>query len=219
MNSGGSNQSLPVCKRLTDGRNNESAIQSEKMSGPAHKSDNTIRIVIVTNSEQLLHAYAVRSICFMEETGLAARRAFDGNDFQATHIVIYADNEPVGASRIRWFNGFAKIERTGFRQAYRNVRILKQTADFIFEHVARKGYSKVVTLAKPKYAAIWVRMLGFRQVMDRPPTVSADGEPFLELIKDLSAPADAISIDTDPNVLFRVEGSWHVPSAFEGGDA
>lgn len=189
------------------------------MSGPAHKSDNTIRIVIVTNSEQLLHAYAVRSICFMEETGLAARRAFDGNDFQATHIVIYADNEPVGASRIRWFNGFAKIERTGFRQAYRNVRILKQTADFIFEHVARKGYSKVVTLAKPKYAAIWVRMLGFRQVMDRPPTVSADGEPFLELIKDLSAPADAISIDTDPNVLFRVEGSWHVPSAFEGGDA
>lgn len=189
------------------------------MSDPAaHKSDNSIRLVVVTNSEQLLHAYAVRSICFMEETGLAARRAFDGNDFQATHIVAYAGDEPIGATRIRWFNGFAKIERTAFRKAYRSVRILKQTSDFIFGHVARKGYSKLVTLAKPDYATVWVRVLGFRQVMDRPPVFSGDGEPFVELIKDLSAPADAISIDTDPNVLFRVEGSWHVPSAFEGED-
>jgi hypothetical protein len=190
------------------------------MSSPAaHKSDNATRLVVVTNSEQLLHAYAVRSICFMEETGLAARRAFDGNDFQATHIVAYADDEPIGATRIRWFNGFAKIERTAFRQAYRSVRILKQTADFIFGHVSQKGYSKLVTLAKPKYATVWVRVLGFRHVMDRPPVFAGDGERFVELVKDLSIPADAISIDTDPNVLFRVEGAWHVPSAFEGGDA
>jgi hypothetical protein len=80
------------------------------MNSPApHRTDNAIRLVVVTNSEQLLHAYAVRSICFMEETGLAAKRAFDGNDFQATHIVAYADEEPIGATRIRWFNGFAKI--------------------------------------------------------------------------------------------------------------
>ena len=194
-------------------------IRSVQMNSSApHKSDNTTRIVIVTNSEQLLHAYAVRSICFMEETGLAARRAFDGNDFQATHIVVYANNEPIGASRIRWFNGFAKFERTGFRQAYRNVRVIKQTAEFMFDHVARKGYSKVVTMAKPKYAAIWTRVLGFHEVTDRPPTLSGEGEPFLELVKDLTTPADAISIDTDPNVLFRVEGSWHVPCAFEGDD-
>jgi hypothetical protein len=185
---------------------------------PAHRSDNNIRLVVVTNSEQLLHAYAVRSICFMEETGLAARRAFDGNDFQATHIVAYAADEPIGATRIRWFNGFAKIERTAFRKAYRIVRILKQTADFIFGHVAQKGYSKLVTLAKPEYAVVWMRVLGFRKIIDRPPVFSGDGEPFVELIKDLAAPADAISIDSDPSVLFRVEGAWDVPSAFEGSD-
>jgi hypothetical protein len=188
------------------------------MSGPiAHKSDNMTRAVIVTNSEQLLHAYAVRSICFMEETGLPARRAFDGNDFQATHVVVYADEEPVGAARIRWFNGFAKIERTAFRQAYRNPRTLKQAAEFIFEHAARKGYAKAVTLAKPQYAAVWVRLLGFRQVTHRPPTLSGEGEPFLELVKDLATPSDAISIETDPKVLLRVEGAWHIPSPFEAG--
>lgn len=184
-----------------------------------HKSDNAIRIAIVTNGEQLLDAQAVRSICFMEETGLPARRVFDGNDFQATHIVIYHDDEPIGSSRIRWFNGFAKIERTGFRKAYRNVRVLKQTADFIFDHVARKGYPRVITVAEPKYAAVWTRVLGFKQLNERPPTLSGDGEPFLELVKELKVPSDAISIDTDAGVMFRVEGYWHVPSAFEGGGA
>jgi hypothetical protein len=194
-------------------------MQRTPMSDSAiHRSDNAICVAVVTNSEQLLHAQAVRSICFMEETGLAARRAFDGNDFQATHIIIYHDDEPIGSSRIRWFNGFAKIERTGFRKAYRNVRVLKKTADFIFDHVARKGYTRLVTLAQPKYAAIWVRVLGFRPLNDRPPTLSGDGEPFLELVKDLTVPNDAISIETDPGVLLRVEGSWHTPSAFEGGE-
>jgi hypothetical protein len=66
---------------------------------------------------------------------------------------------------------------------------------------------------------MWVRVLGFRQILDRPPTFSGDGQPFVELIKDLRVGPDAISIDTDPSVLVRVEGSWHVASAFEAGDA
>jgi hypothetical protein len=185
------------------------------MNGGAPNKPEATRVAVVTNSEQLLHAYAVRSICFMEETGLTARRAFDGNDFQATHVVVYAGDEPVGAARIRWFNGFAKIERTAFRKAWRNPRVLKQAADFIFDHAARKGYPKAITLAKPQYAMVWIRLLGFRQVPGRPPSLSGEGEPFVELVKDLAPAADAISIDTDPNVLFRVEGSWHVPSPFE----
>jgi hypothetical protein len=184
----------------------------------AQKISNAIRIGVVTNSEQLLHAQAVRSICFMEETGLPARRAFDGNDFQATHIIMYYGDEPIGSSRIRWFNGFAKIERTGIRKAYRSARVLKQTADFIFDHVARKGYSKLITLAQPKYADVWIRVLGFRLRNDRPAALSGDGESFVELVKDLSASPDAISIDTAPGVLLRIEGAWHIPCAFEAGD-
>jgi hypothetical protein len=191
-------------------------IKSNAMNGGAADDSNIVtRVTIVTDSEQLLHAYAVRSICFMEETGLTAHRAFDGNDFQATHVVVYAGDEPIGAARVRWFSGFAKIERTAFRKAWRNPRVLKQAAEFIFEHAARKGYSKVITLAKPQYAVVWMRLLGFRQVAGRPPSLSGEGELFVELIKDLTPAEDAISIDTDPSVLFRVEGSWHVPSPFE----
>ena len=56
-------------------------------------------------------------------------QTIDGNDYQATHFVIYAKREPIGATRLRWFRDLAKIERTGFRPAYRNIRILKRTGD------------------------------------------------------------------------------------------
>ena len=72
---------------------------------------NQIRCEVVTTYEQMLHAYAIRSICFMEEHGVKARQTFDGNDYQSTHMIAYAGDEPVGTLRIRWFKDFAKIER------------------------------------------------------------------------------------------------------------
>ena len=39
-------------------------------------SHNQIRTEVVTTYQQLLHAYAIRSICFMEEHGIPARHEF-----------------------------------------------------------------------------------------------------------------------------------------------
>ena len=50
---------------------------------------NQIRAQVVTTQEQLLHAYAIRAICFMEEHGVPAHHEFDGNDYQATHVIVY----------------------------------------------------------------------------------------------------------------------------------
>src|SRR5947209_4339477 len=108
-------------------------------------SHNQIRTEIVTTYEQLLHAYAIRSICFMEEHGVLAQHEFDGNDYQATHVIVYSGDEPIGTLRIRWFKAFAKFERTSFRKDYRNIHTLRTAADFAFDHVARKGYDKVIT--------------------------------------------------------------------------
>ncbi len=185
----------------------------------APHQDNSLRFVIVTNSEQLLHAQAVRSICFLEETGLPAHFVFDGNDFQATHMVAYAGAEPIGAIRIRWFKDFAKIERTALRKAYRDPRILKRCAEFVFEHAARKGYAKVLTLAKPEFAAIWIRMLGFRKLTGQACVLAADGESYFELVKDVAPAKQAITIQTDPNVLLQVEGHWRFAETLNAEDA
>lgn len=176
---------------------------------------NSIRVEIVTTLEQLQHAYAIRAICFMEE-GVAAGQAFDGNDFQATHVIIYAGPEPIGALRIRWFKDFAKLERSAFRKAYRNPRHLKTAAEFVFKHIARKGYTKVITHAKPLYARLWRSMLGFKQVTDKPPVLFAGHEePYIELIKELDVAENAITLATDSTVLFRTEGEWDFASQYE----
>src|SRR3954454_15716566 len=109
-------------------------VMGKEMRPPA-PSHNRIRTQIVTTYQQLLHAYAVRSICFMEEHGVPAQHEFDGNDYQATHVIVYSDNEPIGTLRIRWFKDFAKFERTSFRKAFRDTHVLRRTAEFSFEHV------------------------------------------------------------------------------------
>jgi hypothetical protein len=154
------------------------------------RGHNQIRCEVVTTYERLLHTYAIRAICFMEET--------------------------VGALRIRWFKDFAKLERLAFREAYRNTHVLKAFVFFAFDHIARKGYDTAIAHAQPKYARLWRIAFGCRNVEGKPP-VYFDGheEPYIELVKDLVPPPNAISVSTDPAILFRVEGSWDAPSQYE----
>jgi hypothetical protein len=184
------------------------------------RDHNLVRAEIVTTYEQLLHAYAIRSICFMEEHGVKAQQTFDGNDYQATHVIVYSGDEPVGTLRIRWFKDFAKFERTSFRKAHRNVHTLKSCAQFAFDHVARKGFDKVITHAQPKYARLWKVILGFKNA-DGKPELYFEGheEPYIELVKQLTLPENVISERTDAAVLFRIEGFWDAPSEFEAATA
>jgi hypothetical protein len=178
---------------------------------------NSIRCEVVTTYEQLLHAQAVRSICFLEEHGVAATLIFDGNDWQATHIVVYDGEEPVGTVRIRWFRDFAQFERTSFRQKWRNPRVIKACAEFAFDHVARKGFDKVVTHASPTLARMWRMLLGFKAVPGKEPLILAGHpEPYLELEKTLTLPDNVLGGSTDANVLFRIEGFWDQPGPHEG---
>jgi hypothetical protein len=186
------------------------------MVGKGLEGHNSIRCEVVTTYEQLLHAQAVRSICFLEEHGMRASLIFDGNDWQATHIIVYADGEPVGTVRIRWFKDFVQFERTAFREAWRNPRVIKACAEFAFNHVARKGYDRVITHASPVYARLWRILLGFQPVEGKEPfRLQGHDEPYIELVKNISAPENAITRETEASVLFRIEGAWDAPSDHE----
>lgn len=188
------------------------------MNGDGQKvriGSNSIRVELVKTLEQLQHAYAIRAICFMEEHGIPAKFSFDGNDFQASHFIAYCGEEPIGAARVRWFKDFAKIERMAFRKAYRNPRYLKAACDFVLTHIARKGYSIAITHASPLYARLWRVLLGFVPV-DKPGAQFVfDNEPYIELVKELNVPENAITLASDTTVLFRTEGEWDFASKYE----
>ena len=179
-----------------------------------HNREQFIRFELVTTPKQWLHASAVRSICFMEEHSVPADQLFDGNDYMATHVIAYDGDEPVGTARIRWFKDFAKIERTSFRKAYRSLAILKAFAAFVYEHVGRKGYTRIITHAAEKYARLWRTVLGF-QSSSKEPACFVGHEPYYEIWKDISPVVDPIGLDTSCVVLFRTEGHWDEPDVLE----
>ena len=161
-----------------------------------------------------MHACAVRSICFLEEHGNSVAWLFDGNDYMATHVVIYHGDEPIGSARVRWFKDFAKIERTCFRKAYRSIALLKAFAAFGFDHIARKGYTRVITHAGPKYARLWKTVLGFHG-SDKEPAYYEGHEPYYEVWRDIEPAPEPIGLTSSCMVLFRTEGQWDEPGVFE----
>ena len=57
-----------------------------------------------------------------------SRQEFDGSDYQSTHVIVYAGDDPVGTQRIRWFKDFAKLELTAFRDGpTRRARMRRPT--------------------------------------------------------------------------------------------
>jgi hypothetical protein len=176
---------------------------------------NSLRFEVVTTPEQWLHAAAIRSICFLDEHGCQAKWLFDGNDYQASHLVAYDGDEPVGTGRVRWFKDFAKVERTSFLKDYRDIRTLKAYAEFGFEHIRRKGYTRVITHAGPKYARLWKQLLGFRDAEGKEPALFEGHEPYYEIYKDLEPSPNPITTEAGANVLFRIEGHWDEPAPFE----
>lgn len=191
-----------------------------RLSPDQNYGRNDIRVEVVKTQEQLLHALMVRGICFVEEHGVPTKQNYDGNDYQSTHVIAYAGEEPIASARLRWFRDFAKMERSCVRRAYRNPRTLKYFSNFIYEHVSRKGYDRLITHAKPEYARMWRRLLGLEQVEGKEPLYfDGDAEPYVELVKFLTPHTEAISEKTDIAVLFRVEGEWDRRSPFERGDA
>lgn len=183
-------------------------------AGEGHNSGPRIRFELVTTPQHWLHATAIRSICFLEEHDAKAELVFDGNDYMATHVLVYDGDEPIGTARIRWFKDFAKIERTSFRKSYRTINNLRAFATFGFEHISRKGYTRVITHAGAKYARLWKTVLGFKG-SDKEPAYFEGQEPFYEIWKDIEPSTNPISLESSCAILSRTEGSWDKPGAFE----
>src|SRR3954465_14251407 len=156
---------------------------SNERKGRRH---NSTRFTIVTTPEQWVHACAIRSICFLDEHGAQAKWLFDGNDYQCTHVLAYDGDEPIGTGRIRWFKDFAKIERTSYRKELRDIRTLKEFAEFGFEHIRRKGYTRVITHAGPKYARLWKQILGFRDAEGKEPPSPKGTSPITRSARTLN---------------------------------
>lgn len=110
-------------------------------------------------------AMAVRIEVFVDEQGVPEEIERDAYESESEHFVAYADDTPVGTTRLRESAGAAKIERVAVRPAYRGAgwgeRLMRAA-----EHRAReRGFEEARLHAQTRVEAFYAA-LGYRVVGD-----------------------------------------------------
>jgi predicted GNAT family N-acyltransferase len=121
---------------------------------------------VVNNLDDLVKAFVVRGIVFGGEQGVRYDLDRDGRDTAAVHILAEIDGEPAGAGRIRFLDGFAKLERIAVRQPYRGRGLGRRLTDFMISEARERGFTKCKLHAQVRlekfYAAHGFRTEGAR---------------------------------------------------------
>lgn len=175
----------------------------------------TAEVRIARSVEDIFKVFAVRSATYMAEQYCTYEEEFDGNDFCSTQFLGLIDGDAAGCVRLRFFNGFAKLERLAVRQEYRNSRLAYQLARAAMEHCRKKGYTKVYGHSRLDLVRFW-KVFGFQPIADQPEFSFANVK-YVEILAELEADPDAIQLGADPMVMIRPEGAWDRPGPFDLG--
>jgi predicted GNAT family N-acyltransferase len=174
-----------------------------------------VSVTVAHTLDEIMQAMAIRSLVYMGEQLCPYAEEYDGNDFAgATHLVARLGREPVGTVRMRWFCDFAKLERLTVAPAQRGGAVPRALLEAAFDLAARKGYRRVMGHTQRRLAPVLVRYGGVKVRRDRPGFVFSDHE-YVETIRELNPPDDAVNIDSDPMVLLRPEGVWDRPGVLD----
>lgn len=171
-----------------------------------------VTIKLASTSDELLQCYALRAAVFMGEQQCPYGEEFDGNDYSASHLMLYVDGEPAASMRVRWFAGFAKLERAIILKRYRSMGLFVPFVEWAKSFAAQKGYPKAYLHGQKRLWEIFERQ-GFRKVNEQPFHFS-DHE-YGAFAADLDIAGDAPSVLTDPMVLNRPEDQFDRPGILE----
>lgn len=118
-------------------------------------------VKIVTTSSEREDAFSVRRIVFVEEQGVPLSLELDELDETADHFVVYTENTPIGAGRLRETDsGIGKVERVCILPEFRGKHLGKLIMQALEDHAAYKGFEKIVLNAQ-SYAIPFYEKIGY----------------------------------------------------------
>lgn len=177
----------------------------------------TIGVTVVHNLDDLQKVFAIRAATYIAEQNCPHAEEFDGNDFTATHLLGYIGREPAGCMRIRYFAGFAKLERLAVLGRHRQSRLAFELIRASIAFCRTKGYRRLYGHAEPRMVKLWERF-GF-EARTNEPTFGFSGLAFVEGDVELAPDSAALSAESDPYVLLRPEGRWSRPGVLDPAGA
>lgn len=172
-----------------------------------------VSVTVVRTLEDMMRVSSIRNAVYIGEQECPYEEEYDGNDLAATHLLAYIGDEPIGSLRLRFFAGFAKIERLAIRKEFRKSKAAFQLVRASFKFCQKKGYGRIYAHSQSRLVDFWHRF-GFHEMEGGRPFVFSDFD-YVEMVADLEPDPDALTLGADPYILIRPEGRWHVPGILE----
>jgi predicted GNAT family N-acyltransferase len=172
-----------------------------------------VTVTVARSFEDLMRVVSIRGAVYVGEQRCPYSEEFDGNDLTGTNLLGYVGDEPVGCLRVRCFADFAKLERLAVRNEFRKLQLGSMLMRAGVEFCRAKGYRRIYGRAEKDLLGYYLK-LGWRPLEGSRRVVFSDHE-YVEIVFDTQPRPDAITLDSDPYVLMRPEGRWHVPGILE----
>ena len=172
----------------------------EESVGVARKLDDLVKVM------------SIRSAVYVGEQSCPYDEEFDGNDLCATHLIGYVGHEPAASIRVRFFADFAKLERLSVRREFRKSSLAFALVRAGIELARVKGYRRIYGHAQKRLVPFW-RRFGAK-VMPTKEFAFSDFD-YVEMLLEAEKHPAAIAVGSDPYVIIRPEGRWHVPGILE----
>ena len=160
-----------------------------------------------------MKVFAIRAATYMNEQACPYEEEFDGNDFCAAHIIGEIGGEPAGCIRIRFFGGFAKLERLAVRPEFRKSSLAFRLVRAAIDYVRQKGFTHIYGHARADLVPFWSRF-GFRPVLGRPSFIFSDVS-YVEMEGAIVPAEHPIGLGHSPYELIRPEGAWDRPGPLD----
>jgi predicted GNAT family N-acyltransferase len=161
-----------------------------------------VTIKLAANSDELMQCFALRAAVFMGEQACPYWEEFDGNDYAASHIIMYVDGEPAGTMRLRWFQSFCKFERCVVLKRYRGLGIHHEINAWAKRFAQRKGYTKAYVHLQKRHMPMMEKE-GFRRVDNK--VFKFSDHEYYAVYCELVPGKDAVRLQTDPMIVNRPE--------------
>lgn len=179
-------------------------------TNPGNRPEITIKLA--STSDEMMQCFMLRAAVFMGEQQCPYWEEYDGNDYTASHLILYVDGEPAASIRVRWFAGFAKLERAIILKRYRSYGLFLPFVHWAKEFCRKKGYPKAYLHGQRRLWPIFEKD-GFRKVDDK--IFHFSDHEYGAFACDLDVGEDAPSVLTDPMVLNRPEDQLDMPGILE----
>ena len=163
--------------------------------------------------EDVMKVFAIRAATYMNEQACPYEEEFDGNDFCAAHIIGEIGGEPAGCIRIRFFGGFAKLERLAVRPEFRKSSLAFRLVRAAIDYVRQKGFNHIYGHARADLVPFWSRF-GFRPVLGRPAFTFSDVS-YVEMEGAIALAEHPIGLGHSPYELIRPEGARDRPGPLD----